>query len=108
MTFRREVVARCSPASARSKGHPRASTRDSGGAREKVIPVVRGLDGYRGLLTLVDRSTGRAVGITLWETEDAMHQSEEAASEVRGESADAGGGRIAHVERFEVMVDERV
>jgi heme-degrading monooxygenase HmoA len=76
--------------------------------REKVIPVVRGLDGYRGLLTLVDRSTGRAVGITLWETEDAMHQSEEAASEVRGESADAGGGRIAHVERFEVMVDERV
>jgi hypothetical protein len=90
------------------EGLPESVDEGTRAVREKVIPAVRGLHGYRGILNLVDRSTGKAVGITLWETEDAMHQSEEAASGVRAESADAGGGRVAHVERFEVVVDERV
>ncbi len=43
---------------------------------------------------------------TLWETEDALRESEEAAGQLRGSTASAGGADVVSVERFEVVVDE--
>ena len=57
-----------------------AATRST---REEVLPAARQLEGFRGLITLTDRSTGKALAVTLWETEDAMKASEEAANRVR-------------------------
>ena len=37
--------------------------------RESILPEVRQLSGFKGRLVLVDRSTGKTIGITLWETE---------------------------------------
>jgi len=75
-------------------------------AREKVAPAVRGIPGSKGLLALVDRVTGKTLAITLWESEHAMKESEEAADRIRRESAEVGGERIASVERFEVAILE--
>jgi hypothetical protein len=35
-----------------------------------VLKVARDADGYRESILLVDRSQGRAIGMTFWETED--------------------------------------
>ena len=39
---------------------------------ESVVPVSMQQPGFKGLLHLVDRSTGKGISITLWETEDDM------------------------------------
>jgi heme-degrading monooxygenase HmoA len=74
--------------------------------RERVIPAAKQMEGYRGILLLVDRSTGKAMGITLWETEEARKASEEAADRIRGGSAQAAGAQGVDVERYEVVQND--
>jgi heme-degrading monooxygenase HmoA len=50
-----------------------------------------------------DRETGKLVSVTLWESEEALRASEEAADQLRADAADRTGGAIASVERFEVF-----
>jgi heme-degrading monooxygenase HmoA len=73
-------------------------------AREQILPRAAELDGYKGAYFLVDRQSGRSVSITLWESEEAMRASEEAANQLRSESAQASGGEIVSVERYEVAI----
>jgi hypothetical protein len=75
-------------------------------AREVVLPQGRLLDGFKGMIALGDRQSGRTLGITFWENEEDMRVSEEAATRLREESAEAGGGTIASVERYEVGLFE--
>jgi hypothetical protein len=75
-------------------------------AREVVLPQGRLLDGFKGMIVLGDRHSGKTLGITFWESEQAMRVSEEAADRLREESAEAGGDTIASVERYEVGLFE--
>ena len=71
-------------------------------ARSNVLPVLDAIDGYAGILVLLERATGRSIAITFWESEAAMHASEAAATEIRVSSTERQGERIVSVERFEV------
>ncbi len=76
-------------------------------AREVVLPQAKEADlGFKGIIALTDRQGGKMVGITFWESEEAMRASEEAANRLREESAEAGGGTVAGVERYEVALFE--
>ena len=75
-------------------------------AREQVLPQARQMDGFKGIIALGDRQSGKTLGITLWESEEDMRASEEAANRLREESAEAGGGTVAGVERYEVGLFE--
>src|SRR5215213_10491520 len=70
--------------------------------REEVLPRAKLLDGFKGMIALGDRYSGKILGITFWESEEAMRASEEAANRLREESAEAGGETIAGVDRYEV------
>ena len=70
--------------------------------RERVIPSVQKIAGNAGIISLVDRATGTSIGITLWESEEALRQSEQAASSIRQQSADDNDSQLVSVERFEV------
>jgi heme-degrading monooxygenase HmoA len=76
--------------------------------RDQVFPAAKEMDGFKGMIALGDRSTGKMIAITLWDSEEAMRTSEQAAAGLRQTSADAGAAQIASVERFEVVFDERV
>ncbi|MEO8953041.1 MAG: antibiotic biosynthesis monooxygenase family protein [Ktedonobacteraceae bacterium] len=39
---------------------------------ESVVPATMQQPGFKGLLHLIDRSKGRGISITFWETEDEM------------------------------------
>ena len=76
-------------------------------AREVILPQAQEMDpGFKGIIALTDRQSGKLVGITFWESEEAMRASEEGASQLREESAEAGGGTVAGVERYEVGLFE--
>ncbi len=75
-------------------------------AREQILPVARLHDGFKGLFILFDRESGRSLSVTLWETEEDMQASEEAALRARTESAEAAGEVVVGVERYEVVLKE--
>ncbi len=77
-------------------------------AEEDILPRARQIPGWVGVLSLGDRSTGRAKLVTLWESVDALHASEERADRLRKESAEVAGETITGVERYEVAVAERL
>jgi heme-degrading monooxygenase HmoA len=72
---------------------------------EQVIPAARKMAGFKGMIALADRATGKMIGITLWESEAAMRASAEAANQLRNASAAAGGAKVLSVEQFEVVAD---
>jgi heme-degrading monooxygenase HmoA len=73
--------------------------------QEQVFPAAKEMRGFKGILALADRATGKMVGITLWESGDALRESEEAANQLRSDTSSAGGAEIVSVERFEVVAD---
>ena len=72
--------------------------------RESTLPKLKQLDGYKGAYLLVDRQNGKSLAVTLWESEEAMSASEEAANSLRSDVADALGTQMVGVERYEVGV----
>ncbi len=88
------------------EGPPDLVDQALGFVQEQVLPELRQQDGFKGLVGLVDRQSGKVIGVTLWESEQAMRASEEAADRLRRESAEAGGETIASVDRCEVVIFE--
>jgi heme-degrading monooxygenase HmoA len=74
--------------------------------REQVIPGASQIAGFRGMLTLADRASGKSISISLWEDQNAMQRSEQFANQLRNASAATSGATVLSVDRFEVVVNE--
>jgi heme-degrading monooxygenase HmoA len=90
------------------QGSPEVIDESTRHAREVVLPVAQQMSGFKGLLALADRATGREIAITMWESEEALRASEEAADRIRSEAAGVADQQIVSVERFEIVLDERL
>ncbi|HEX2109911.1 MAG TPA: antibiotic biosynthesis monooxygenase [Gaiellaceae bacterium] len=71
--------------------------------REIVHPGIREEDGYVGYIVLGDRETGRAIGVTLWESQEAREASETKARQIRPRLEQDTGGTMRAVERYDVL-----
>lgn len=69
---------------------------------DAILKQVQEVPGFRGVYYLVDRASGKAKSLTLWEDEQTMQASENRATQIREEVAQREGQRIVSVERFEV------
>ena len=74
--------------------------------QEQVLPQLQQLDGFKGFIALRDRGSGRLRGVALWESEEALRATDEAAARIRGGVAEATGATVASVENYEVVVFE--
>ena len=74
--------------------------------RDNVMSELEGIDGYIGLSLLIDRSSGRCIVTTAWETEEAMRASNEAVREIRQRAAEQFGGE-PDVAEWEIAVLHR-
>lgn len=74
--------------------------------REQVLPLIQQQDGFKGFIALADQQSGKVIGVSFWESEQAMQASEEVGNRTRSESAETVGGTVAGVERYEVGVFE--
>ena len=75
-------------------------------ARENILPQARQMDGFKGVIGLLDRQSGKSLTVTLWESEGAMRASEQEADRLRQESAEAASETVEGVERYEVAFFE--
>jgi heme-degrading monooxygenase HmoA len=73
-------------------------------AEQKIVPQLETVPGFAGVLSMVDRATGRSLAITFWETEQAMRASEVEADRLRGEISDGAGSEVRAVDRYEVTL----
>jgi len=71
--------------------------------RDVVHPGIRGEAGYVGYIVLGDRETGRALGVTLWESEAARELSDAKARQIRPRVEHETGGTMQSVERYDVL-----
>jgi heme-degrading monooxygenase HmoA len=79
------------------------------GLEENDIPMFKDLDGFKGFSLMVDRSSGKCIGLSYWESEDAMKASEESVKDSRARAAETGGASAEpDVERYEVAIDTQV
>jgi hypothetical protein len=59
-------------------------------AREVILPQAKEMDpGFKGIIALTDHQSGKMLGITFWESEEALRATEEGAKRLRGRQADA-------------------
>ena len=74
--------------------------------KEHVLPLLQQQDGFKGFIALGDRQSGELIGITFWESEQAMQASEEVGERTRRDAAEATSDTIEDVERYEVGLFE--
>lgn len=74
--------------------------------REHVLPYVRDVSGFRGLVILLDRDRGRSLAITLWATENAMNAYEATGQRFRELLAEASSAEVGELESYEVALLE--
>ena len=74
--------------------------------KEDVLPQLQQQDGFKGFVVFDNRQSGKLIGFSLWESEQAMQASEEVADRTRRESAETMSDTIAGVERYEVALFE--
>jgi heme-degrading monooxygenase HmoA len=69
--------------------------------------AIEELDGFAGGYVLVDYEDGRTMTVTLWTNQATLEQSESVARSARNRAADAVGGSVLSVEKFEVAQELR-
>jgi len=70
------------------------------------VEEARQATGWQGVLSMADRSTRRVLTVTLWESEEALRASEQAAEQIGTQIARSGGQSVSAVERYEVVLYE--
>ncbi len=75
--------------------------------RKQILPLMQEIEGFRGLVGLVDRRSNMGLTISLWETEEAMHESEDVGDQLRAKAAGAMKAETEPmVNRYEVVLFE--
>jgi heme-degrading monooxygenase HmoA len=74
--------------------------------KQNVLPTIEQIDGFKGFTLIADRSSGKVIGTSYWESQEHMDASEEQVKEARQRTADAGGSQTPpQVEHYEVAHD---
>jgi hypothetical protein len=81
-------------------------------ATEIVEPIIRGIKGIQGHMELADRNSGKSLSISFFDTEENAIAAEpvfdEEMPKALGDLMQQFSGRRTGVDRYEVLVDERV
>ncbi len=62
--------------------------------QETAIPREDEMPGLRALYCLIDRTSGRAASLSIWDSQEELEASEERAGEQRRKAEENSGGRI--------------
>ena len=75
--------------------------------KDEQIPKYREQQGYKGFTLLVNRDSGKALGVSFWESEDALRASDELGQQARAGLAETSSGTEQPRENWEVVVDDQ-
>jgi hypothetical protein len=91
---------------------PAADEKLMGQAMGIVEPIIKGIPGIQGHMELADPNSGKSLSISLFDTEENAVAAEQVFDEemprALGDLMQQFSGRRTSVERYAVLVDERV
>jgi hypothetical protein len=70
---------------------------------QTVIPRARELPGFRSGYWLADRATGKILAVVVYDSEEHIRQSDEAAAQLRQQVGSVAGVNFTGVETYEVI-----
>jgi heme-degrading monooxygenase HmoA len=79
--------------------------------KEQHLPQLELAEGYRGCWVGVDFTGGRAIAVTFWDTMDAIHATDQLASQARAAAVTRAGvdrERPTVIDRYEIVVNNQV
>jgi heme-degrading monooxygenase HmoA len=68
-----------------------------------VTDELEQVEGFSHGYFLVDRQTGKAASITIWDSEEALHASSSKADQLRAQGTQPSGSQILSVDSFEIV-----
>jgi heme-degrading monooxygenase HmoA len=71
--------------------------------RERVLPLLQQQAGFKGVTLLRNRARGKALGISLWESEEAANAAMQVMGPFRQQQAAAMGAEAPPAEDYEVI-----
>jgi heme-degrading monooxygenase HmoA len=89
--------------------HSPAERMDAGieKVKDDILPAMRDIRGFKGIIGLVDRNANTGITISLWEDEQAMEEAEVEGARLREEAAKAMKAETEPmVNRYEVVLIE--
>lgn len=72
--------------------------------QQQIVPAASDITGWRGIIALVDRTNGRTLTITFWDSDESLAASEAWADQARAEAAAAIDETVKAVDRYEVAL----
>jgi hypothetical protein len=75
-------------------------------ASEAMLAWLQQIEGYRGLLALVDEESGSACFVTFWEDEEAVIKTRASRSSLRDQMAATAGAEVVGAEEFLVAYSD--
>ena len=72
--------------------------------RDVVLPSYTNVAGFRGGYMLADRTKGKLIGVTLWNTKADLDATEGTSQRLRTAGSHAAGGTVHSVDIYEVVV----
>lgn len=69
---------------------------------ESVTEPLEQMDGFSHAYFMIDRAGGKAMSVTIWESEQALSASVARADELRKQGTETGGGSIESVQHYEI------
>lgn len=79
--------------------------------KEQHLPQLEQAEGYCGCWVGVDFTGGRAIAVTFWDTIDAIHATDQLASQARAAAVTRAGvdrERPTVIDRYEIVVNNQV
>jgi heme-degrading monooxygenase HmoA len=73
--------------------------------RSDYVEDLASLPGFGGYLLAADRENGKVLAMSLWESEDALRESDHSAEEARESRLAVAGARDPVVDRYEIMLE---
>jgi hypothetical protein len=69
----------------------------------RILPALKGMEGFTAANFLADRSAGKLVEVAFYQDEAALEASNEAVKPMRSEVADKMNGTVVGVEAYELV-----
>jgi len=74
--------------------------------RERIIPGLKEIEGFAGIITLVDEETRRTRSVVLWETKEGAEEGERQYAAKREEIMRGMGGIVQSAHLYEAPIVE--
>jgi hypothetical protein len=73
--------------------------------KEQIVPNAKKQPGFQHGYWMVDRATGKAMAVVIFDSEASVKATDEVAARTRAGAEQASGGKVTSVDRYEVVAE---